>query len=102
QTTLPRPQKRDLDGGKYSWVMSPRWYHEPTGEHLALDTGGGPLARLWTTALAGFANTGYVRATGQSVEINLPKSGAFPETRFEWKIPKWANTIERNRARIYF
>src|SRR5919109_923297 len=25
QTTLPRPQKRDLNG-KYTWVMSPRWY----------------------------------------------------------------------------
>ncbi|MEV5408866.1 nickel-dependent hydrogenase large subunit [Thermopolyspora sp. NPDC052614] len=102
QTTLPRPQKRDLDGGNYSWVMSPRWFHEPSGEHLALDTGGGPLARLWATALAGFVDTGYVRATGHSVEINLPKSGAFPETRLEWKIPRWANTIERNRARIYF
>ena len=102
QTTLPRPQKRDLNGGKYSWVMSPRWYHAETGEHLALDTGGGPLARLWATALAGYVDTGYVRATGQSVEINLPKSAEFPETRFEWKIPKWSNTIERNRARSYF
>src|SRR5919112_1647409 len=26
QTTLPKPQKRDLEGGNYSWVMSPRWY----------------------------------------------------------------------------
>src|SRR5919197_5697986 len=25
QTTLPKPQKRDLEGGNYSWVMSPRW-----------------------------------------------------------------------------
>src|SRR5580658_7583734 len=24
QTTIPRPQKRDF-GGKYTWVMSPRW-----------------------------------------------------------------------------
>ncbi|GGM89195.1 hydrogenase [Thermopolyspora flexuosa] len=102
QTTLPRPQKRDLNGGKYSWVMSPRWYHADTGEHLALDTGGGPLARLWATALAGYVDTGYVRATGDGVEINLPKSAEFPETRFEWKIPKWSNTIERNRARSYF
>ena len=45
QTTLPKPQKRDFDGN-YSWVMSPRWYDERTGDHLALDTGGGPLARL--------------------------------------------------------
>ncbi|MEU7829617.1 nickel-dependent hydrogenase large subunit [Nonomuraea sp. NPDC049129] len=102
QTTLPKPQKRDLAGGNYSWVMSPRWYDDRTGDHLALDTGGGALARLWTTALAGIVDTGGVRATGSSVEINLPKSAVLPEMRFEWKIPKWSNTIERNRARIYF
>src|ERR687896_353564 len=42
QTTLPKPQKRDFDKN-YSWVMSPRWLDERTGDHLALDTGGGPL-----------------------------------------------------------
>src|SRR4051812_39927716 len=52
QTTLPKPQKRDLEGGNYSWVMSPRWFDQRTGAHLALYTGGGPLARLWATALA--------------------------------------------------
>ena len=52
QTTIPKPQKRDLEGGNYSWVMSPRWYDKRTGDHLALDTGGGALARLWVTALA--------------------------------------------------
>ncbi|MFG2073908.1 nickel-dependent hydrogenase large subunit [Nonomuraea maritima] len=102
QTTLPKPQKRDLDGGNYSWVMSPRWFDSRTGDHLALDTGGGPLARLWSTALAGLVDTGTVRATGSSVEMILPKSAALPETRLEWKIPRWANTIERNRARAYF
>ncbi|GLW09280.1 hydrogenase [Microtetraspora sp. NBRC 13810] len=102
QTTLPRPQKRNLDDGNYSWVMSPRWYDQRTGDHLALDTGGGPLARLWTTALAGLVDTGTVKATGRSVQINLPKSGAYPEMTFEWKIPQWSNTIERNRARMYF
>ena len=50
QHTNPKPQKRDLDD-KYSWVMSPRWYDGK--DYLALDTGGGPLARLWSTALAG-------------------------------------------------
>ncbi len=101
QTTLPRPQKRDL-GGKYTWVMSPRWLDRRTGEYLALDTGGGPLARLWSTALAGLVNIGYIKATGHSVKINLPKTVSLPETQFEWRIPKWANTIERNRARTYF
>ncbi len=102
QTTIPKPQKRDLDGGNYSWVMSPRWFDQRSGSHLPLDTGGGPLARLWTTALANLVDIGYVKATGSSVQINLPKSAALPETQFEWKIPKWANTIERDRARIYY
>ncbi len=102
QTTVPRPQKRDLEAGKYSWVMSPRWYDKRTGDHLALDTGGGAIARLWVTALAGLVDTGYVKATGNSVRITLPKSAALPETEFEWKVPQWSNTIERDRARIYF
>jgi hydrogenase large subunit len=99
QTTTPRPQKRDL-AGKYTWVMSPRWFHK--GEHLALDTGGGPLARFWVTALARKVNCGGVTATGTSVKIALPKTANLPETEFEWKIPKWSNTLERNRARSYF
>ena len=101
QTTLPRPQKRDFDGGNYSWVMSPRW-QVPGGELLAMETGGGPLARLWSTALAGLVNTPYVQATGTSVRIQLPRSANLPETEFEWKVPQWCNTIERDRARIYF
>ena len=103
QTTVPRPQKRDLEGGNYSWVMSPRWFDKRTGDHLALDTGGGPLARLWATALAQKVDIGYVKSTGSSVQINLPKTGAMPETQFEWKIPEQgSNTIERDRARVYF
>ncbi len=102
QTTLPKPQKRDLDGGNYSWVMSPRWYDKRTGDYVALDTGGGPLARLWVTALAGLVDTPNVKATGSSVQITLPKSPGFPEMQFEWKVPQWSNTIERGRARAYF
>ena len=101
QTTLPRPQKRDF-GGNYTWVMSPRWFDQRTGEHLALDTGGGPIARLWSTALSRLVDIGYVKATGHSVNINLPKTALLPETKFEWKIPKWSNTLERDRARTYF
>jgi hydrogenase large subunit len=102
QTTLPVPQKRDLDGGKYSWVVSPRWLDKRTGDHLALDTGGGPIARLWSTALANKVRTPYVRSTGHSVEIDLPKTPAMPEMRLEWTPPAFPNTIERNRARMYF
>ena len=107
QTTIPKPQKRDLEGGNYSWVMSPRWYDQRTGDHLALDTGGGALARLWTTALAGLVDMqsalgGGVKATGNSVQINLPKTGAMPEMQFDWNVPQWSNAIERDRARVYF
>ncbi len=101
QTTNPRPQKRDFNGN-YTWVMSPRWYHAPEKAHLALDTGGGPLARFWATALAGKVDIGYVKATGHSVKIYLPKTATMGEVEFEWKIPKWSNAIERDRARTYF
>ena len=104
QTTIPSPQKRDFDNN-YTWVMSPRWYHadEPGDKkYLALDTGGGPIARFWATALAGKVDIGYVKATGHSVKIYLPKTAMKPEVEFEWKIPKWSNAIERDRARTYF
>jgi hydrogenase large subunit len=101
QTTIPRPQKRDFNG-KYTWVMSPRWFDKRTGDHLALDTGGGPIARLWSTALAGLVDIGYIKSTGKSVKIYLPKTMTKPEVEFEWKIPAWSNAIERDRARTYF
>ncbi|TFE67525.1 nickel-dependent hydrogenase large subunit [Methylacidiphilum caldifontis] len=97
--TLPRPQKRDFKG-KYSWVMSPRWFDGRN--YLPLDTGGGPLARLWVTALAGLVKTPFVEATGSSVKINLPKSATRGPLTLEWKVPAWSNTIERDRARSYF
>ncbi|HEY2711888.1 MAG TPA: nickel-dependent hydrogenase large subunit [Chthoniobacterales bacterium] len=101
QTTTPKPAKRDFSGN-YTWVMSPRWFDRNSSQHLALDSGGGPLARFWATALAGLVDIGYVQATGHSVKIRLPKTANHDETEFEWKIPSWSNTIERNRARTYF
>ena len=81
--------------------MSPRWFDGK--DHLALDTGGGPLARLWSTALAGLVDIGYVKATGNSVQINLPKTALKGPVSLEWKMPQYgSNTIERNRARTYF
>ncbi|MBA3948296.1 MAG: nickel-dependent hydrogenase large subunit [Herpetosiphonaceae bacterium] len=101
QTTIPKPQKRDFQDN-YSWVMSPRWFDKQSGDYLALDTGGGPIARFWSTALAGLVDIGYVKATGHSVKIYLPKTAMMGEVEFEWKIPKWSNAIERDRARTYF
>ncbi len=96
---IPAPQKRDFDG-KYSWVMSPRWFDG--NDYLALDTGGGPLARLWSTALSGLVDTPYLKASNGTITMTLPKTSLKPEMTFEWKIPKWSNAIERDRARTYF
>jgi hydrogenase large subunit len=43
-----------------------------------------------------------VKATGKSVKIFLPKSATLPEVELEWRIPRWSNTLERDRARSYF
>src|SRR2546427_966110 len=99
QHTIPRPQKRDFDNA-YSWTMSPRWFDGT--DHLVLDTGGGPLPRLWATALGGLVDTPFAKSTGHSVLINLPRTMTRPEVTYEWKIPQWSNALERNRARSYF
>jgi hydrogenase large subunit len=36
------------------------------------------------------------------VKIALPKTTTLPEIEFEWKVPRWSNALERNRARTYF
>jgi hydrogenase large subunit len=99
QHTIPKPGKRDFDNA-YSWAMSPRWFDGT--DHLALDSGGGPLARLWATALGNLVDIGYVKSTGHSVQINLPRTMGRPAATFEWNIPQWSNALERNRARTYF
>ena len=77
--------------------MAPRWFD---GEnYLVADTGGGPLPRLWATALGGLVDTPHAKSTGHSVLINLPRTMTKPEVTFEWKIPQWSNALERNRAR---
>jgi hydrogenase large subunit len=105
QHTILKPQKRDFSD-KYSWVMSPRWFDGQN--YLALDTGGGPIARLWATALAGLLDIGYIKSTGHSVVINLPRTATKPEKTFEWRPPTdkqgrpLSNAIERNIARTYY
>ena len=37
-----RGRRSATSSDKYTWVMSPRWFDKRTGDHLALDTGGGP------------------------------------------------------------
>ena len=100
KTTLPKPQKRDF-ADKYSWVISPRIYDERTDEHVCCDTGGGPFARQWCTAKAGLVDIGYLKATGHSILMALPKTANHPEVQYEWKVPEKSNAIERARARTY-
>ncbi len=98
QHTIPAPQKRDFDD-KYSWTMSPRWFDGT--DHLALDTGGGPLARLWATALAGLVDIGFVKATGSSVQINLPKTILQAGSQLRVEVPgrqEGRAALQRDRA----
>ena len=45
---------------------------------------------------------GGIEATGAGVKIRLPRTASLPETELEWKVPRWSNALERNRARSYF
>ena len=98
--TLPKPQKRDW-ADKYSWVVSPRIYDKRTDTHVCCDTGGGPFARQWCTAKAGLVDFGYLKATGESIQMVLPKTASMPEMELEWKVPEKSNAVERDRARSY-
>ena len=100
KVTLPKPQARDF-ADKYSWVVSPRMYDKRNDRYVACDTGGGPFARQWVTAKAGLVDIGYLKATGDSILMTLPKTGFMPEMDLEWKVPEKSNAIERDRARTY-
>ena len=94
KVTLPKPQARDW-ADKYSWVASPRMFDKRNDIFVANDTGGGPFARQWVTAKAGLVDIGYLKATGESLQMVLPKTGFMPEMELEWKIPQWS---QRDRA----
>ena len=100
KTTIPKPQARDFTD-KYSWVTSPRIYDKRTDTYVCCDTGGGPFARQWVTAKAGLVDLGFLKATGESIQMVLPKTASMPEMELEWKVPQWSNAIERDRARSY-
>ena len=100
KVTLPKPQKRDWQD-KYSWVASPRMYDARNDTYVASDTGGGPFARQWVTAKAGLVDFGYVKATGNSLKMVLPRTASKPEMELEWMVPEKSNAIERDRARTY-
>ena len=95
KVTLPKPQKRDFTD-KYTWVVSPRIYDKRTETHVCCDTGGGPFARQWVTAKAGLVDFGYVKATGHSLEMHLPRSASLPR---DGPRVEGAREVERHRAR---
>ena len=53
------------------------------------------------TAKAGLVDLGFLKATGESIQMALPKTASMPEMELEWKVPQWSNAIERDRARSY-
>ena len=95
KTTLPKPQKRDFTD-KYSWVTSPRMYDKRTDTYVSCDTGGGPFARQWVTAKAGLVDIGYLKATGHSIQMVLPKTANHPGDGA--RVAR-AGEVQRDRAR---
>jgi hydrogenase large subunit len=84
QTTTPRPQKRDFDGN-YTWVMSPRWYHEGEPDEDVVG----------------------IQSAGRSHWLRLPRSRARrplaprrdPQGQDRQLSPVPADTVERQPAR---
>ncbi len=101
QTTIPKPQKRNFDD-KYTWVMSPGGSTRGPEITWRWTPGAGRSRASGPRRLAGKVDIGYVKATGHSVKMLLPKTATMDEVEFEWKIPNWSNAIERDRARTYF
>ena len=67
----------------------------------------------WTPAAAQSPGFGLRRCPAWSISATsrppatacrstCRKTASLPETQFEWKIPKWSNALERDRARTYF
>lgn len=90
--TKPKPGRQSWRD-RYSWDTSPTWDRMPMEA--------GAYARLYLTAKAQkLPPSRFLRATGRSLEIDLPKA-ASPAQQLEWKVPDLWNAFERNRARAY-
>ena len=100
QHTIPKPRqarlRRQATAGRCRRAGSTAPTTSPSTPAAARSRGcGRRRCPAWSTC-------GYVKATGNSVVINLPRTALKPEVTFEWKIPQWSNALERNRARTYF
>ena len=90
--TIPKP-------GKQSWRDRYTWDTTPTWDRMPMEAGA--YARLYMTAKAQeMPDSKFIRATGNSLEIHVPKA-ALPGCTLEWKVPKVWNAFERNRGRAY-
>ena len=100
-TSTPTPSRRSATS-----TASTAGSCRPAGSTARTTWPSTPAAARWPGCgrprCPAWSNTDYIKATGDSVEINLPKTALKPEVDFEWKIPQWSNTIERDRARTYF
>ena len=97
QTTIPKPQKRDLEGGNYIVGDEPalvRQAHRrpPRARHRRRRRSRGCGRRRWPTRSTRRTSS----ATGTSVQINLPKTPNTPETDARVEDPA---VVERDRAR---
>ena len=83
--------------------MSPRWYDAPdrripgAGHRRRAagpPLGDGPGRTWWTSATS--------RLPASASRSTCPGRANLPEVELEWTIPRWSNTLERDRARTYF
>ena len=88
------PVRRPAFREKLTWVMSPSLVRRPQRTVSSRSTRRRALARSLVTALTGTVNLGgYVQATGTSVRIRFEDHQSRRD-EFEWRIPRWSNTIE--------
>src|ERR671922_764981 len=91
--TKPAPVHKRSWKDKYTWATAPRWDRQVVEA--------GCYARMWTTAAAQkLPHTRFMRSTGTSLWMDLPKT-LLPAMQLEWKIPETWNAFERNRNRAY-
>ena len=114
--TKPKPAPTNYSQ-KYSWGTSPRWYNSDDGKLYAVEVG--PIARIWTTALAGKVNVQdpfvEIHSGNGKVTIALPETrtpdlpaSLYDAVELEWSVPvlskngtRYTNLIERLRARAF-
>ena len=68
----------------------------PSTPAAARSPGSGP--RPWPA----WSTSATSRRPATASRSTCPRPPRMPEVEFEWKIPKWSNAIERDRARTYF